>query len=281
MDNSHRDFKRAEEIYMADEVLVERADGIMTVTLNMPERRNPCSDLDVVDALVAAMEEADADMGVRVVILTGAGTAFSSGGDVKKMADGTGVSSGKPAQTRRNYKWGIQRLPLTFEKLEVPVIAAVNGPAIGAGCDLACMCDIRIAGESARFAESFVKVGIVPGDGGAWLLPRVVGFSKATEMALTGDPIDAQEALRFGLVSKVVPDADLMDAARDMAQRIAANPPHAVRLTRRLMRQAYTTTLDNVLEMSASIQSVAHTTSDHKEAVASFIERRKPIYKGE
>jgi enoyl-CoA hydratase/carnithine racemase len=281
MDNSHRDCKRAEEIYMADEVLVERADGIMTVTLNMPERRNPCSDLDVVDALVAAMEEADADMDVRVVILTGVGSAFSSGGDVKKMADGTGVNSDKPAQTRRNYKWGIQRLPLTFEKLEVPVIAAVNGPAVGAGCDLACMCDIRIAGESARFAESFVKVGIVPGDGGAWLLPRVVGFSKATEMALTGDPIDAQEALRFGLVSKVVPDAELMDAARDMAQRIAANPPHAVRLTRRLMRQAYTTTLDNVLEMSAAIQSVAHTTSDHKEAVASFIERRKPIYKGE
>jgi enoyl-CoA hydratase/carnithine racemase len=266
---------------MADEVLVERADGIMTVTLNMPERRNPCSDLDVVDALVAAMEEADADMSVRVVILTGAGSAFSSGGDVKKMADGTGVNSNQPAQTRRNYKWGIQRLPLTFEKLEVPVIAAVNGPAVGAGCDLACMCDIRIAGESARFAESFVKVGIVPGDGGAWLLPRVVGFSKATEMALTGDPIDAQEALRFGLVSKVVPDAELMDTAREMARRIAVNPPHAVRLTRRLMRQAYTATLDNVLEMSAAIQSVAHTTSDHKEAVASFIERRKPAFKGE
>ena len=266
---------------MADEILVERDGGIMTVTLNMPERRNPCSDLDVVDLLVAAMEAADADMDVRVVILTGAGSAFSSGGDVKKMADGTGVSSAQPAKTRRNYKWGIQRLPQTFEKLEVPVIAAVNGPAIGAGCDLACMCDIRIAGESARFAESFVKVGIVPGDGGAWLLPRVVGFSKATEMALTGDVIDAQEALRFGLVSKVVPDAELMDAARAMARKIADNPPHAVRMTRRLMRQAYVSTLDNVLEMSAAMQSVAHTTADHKEAVASFIERRKAIFRGE
>ena len=266
---------------MADEILVERADGIMTVTLNMPERRNPCSDNDVVDLLVATMEEADSDMDVRVVILTGAGSAFSSGGDVKKMADGTGVSSAQAAKTRRNYKWGIQRLPQVFEKLEVPVIAAVNGPAVGAGCDLACMCDIRIAGESARFAESFVKVGIVPGDGGAWLLPRVVGFSKATEMALTGDMIDAQEALRFGLVSKVVPDAELMDAARAMARKIADNPPHAVRMTRRLMRQAYVSTLDNILEMSAAMQSVAHTTADHKEAVASFIERRKPTFKGE
>ncbi len=266
---------------MSDLVLIERADGIMTVTLNMPERRNPCSDLDVVDALCDAMESADADMDVRCVILTGAGTAFSSGGDVKKMLDGTGVSSPEPAKTRRNYKWGIQRLPLMFEDLEVPVIAAVNGPAVGAGCDLACMCDIRIAGESAKFAESFVKLGIIPGDGGAWLLPRVVGFAKASEMALTGDTIGAQEALQFGMVSKVVPDAELMETARAMARKIADNPPHGVRMAKRLLRQAQNTSLSAVLEMSAAMQAVAHTTSDHKEAVAAFVERRKPDFKGQ
>jgi enoyl-CoA hydratase/carnithine racemase len=136
-----------------------------------------------------------------------------------------------PAQTRRNYKLGIQRIPLAFDALEVPIIAAVNGSAIGAGCDLACMCDIRIAAESASFAESFVKLGIIPGDGGAWLLPRAVGFSKACEMAFTGDMVKSAEALACGLVSKVVPDGELMTAARALAERIAANPPHAVRMT--------------------------------------------------
>jgi enoyl-CoA hydratase/carnithine racemase len=168
-----------------------------------------------------------------------------------------------------------------FEALEVPVIAAVNGPAIGAGCDLACMCDIRIAGESAKFAESFVKVGIVPGDGGAWLLPRAIGFSRATELALTGDMLSAEEALACGLVSRVVPDADLMTAARTVADKIAANPPHAVRMTKRLLRQSHTASLANILDMSAAMQAVAHATKDNDEAIDAFIERRSPNFTGE
>jgi enoyl-CoA hydratase/carnithine racemase len=151
---------------MTDPILTARDGAILTVTLNLPDKRNPISDNALIEALVAALSAADADIGVRAVILTGAGSAFSSGGDLKAMKAGVGLRAALPAQTRRNYRTGIQRLPLLFHALEVPVIAAVNGPAIGAGLDLACMCDVRVAGESARFAESFVKVGIVPGDGG-------------------------------------------------------------------------------------------------------------------
>lgn len=265
---------------MTELVIREQHDAVVTLTLNLPDKRNPISSLDMIEALIAAVEAADADLNVRAVILTGAGNAFSSGGDIKKMGVGGGLRDALPAQTRRNYKSGIQRLPLLFEALEVPVIAAINGPAIGAGCDLACMCDIRIAAESARFAESFVKVGIVPGDGGAWLLPRIVGFSKATEMALTGDILNAQEALACGLVSKVVPDAELLPTARAMAAKIAANSPHAVRMTKRLLRQAQNATLAEVLETSAAMQALVHATADHDEALSAAIERRTPEFKG-
>jgi enoyl-CoA hydratase/carnithine racemase len=265
---------------MSDILLQSRDGAILTLTLNKPEKRNPISDHDMIDALCAALEAADADMDVRVVILTGAGPGFSSGGDIAKMRAGAGLRDALPAQTRRNYKAGIQRLPLLFEGLEVPVIAAVNGPAIGAGLDLACMCDIRIAGESAKFAESFVKLGIVPGDGGAWLLPRIVGFSMASELALTGDILNAAEGLAIGLISKVVPDAALLDEAQAIARRIAANPPHAVRMTKRLLREAQGMTLKGVLEMSAAYQSLAHATGDHDEAVSAFVEKRKPVFSG-
>jgi enoyl-CoA hydratase/carnithine racemase len=257
------------------EILTRSAtDGIVTLMLNLPDQRNPISGADMIDALSDAIEAADADPSTRVVILTGAGSAFSTGGNIHSMKPGGGLVDAAPMQTRRNYRRGIQRLPLLFEKIEVPVIAAVNGPAIGAGCDLACMCDIRIAAESARFAESFVKLGIVPGDGGAWLLPRVVGFSKACELAFTGDVISSQEALAYGLVSQVVPDAELMDTVLALATRIAVNPPNAVRLTKRLMREARLSSLSVILELSAAAQALAHTTEEHAEAVDSFVNRR-------
>lgn len=264
-------------------MLLQQRDGaILTVTLNLPEKRNPISDNDMVDALCTAMEAADKDIDVRCVILTGAGSAFSSGGDLKQMAPDVGsLRASRPVQTRRNYKYGIQRLPMLFQALEVPVIAAVNGPAIGAGCDLACMCDIRIASENARFAESFVKLGIIPGDGGAWLLPRIVGFSKATELALTGEQIDAQEARRIGLVSDVVAADQLLSAAKIVADKIAANPPHAVRMTKRLLREGQTADLKNILEMSAAMQAIVHATSDNDEAINAFLEKRAPNFTGE
>ena len=268
---------------MGDPVLYEcDADGIVTLTLNRPEMRNPISDPEMVEALVAALERLDGDPQARVAILTGAGKGFSSGGNIREMKPGSSsLNAGMPAKTRLNYKRGIQRLPLAFAALEVPVIAAVNGAAIGAGCDLTCMCDLRIAAESARFAESFVKLGLIAGDGGAWLLPRVIGWSKAAEMALTGDMIDAREALACGLVSQVVPDAELLDAARALARRIAANPRHAVRMTKRLLWEGRRSDLGTLLEMAAAMQAAAHATADHEEAVDAFLEKRDPRFKGD
>ena len=158
------------------------------------------------------------------------------------------------------------------------MIAAVNGPAIGAGCDLACMCDIRVASDKASFAESFVKVGIVPGDGGAWLLPRIVGMSRALEMSFTGDSLTAAEALSCGLVSRVVPHGTLLATAQQLADRIAANPGPTLRLTKRLLREGQQLSLDSLLEASASAQAIAHKSSEHREAVTAFIEKRKPDF---
>lgn len=268
---------------MTDPILYDLdADGIATITLNRPELRNPISDLDLIEALLATLQRIEDDPKVRVGVLTGAGSAFSAGGNLKAMLpDSGGLNASLPARTRRNYKSGIQRLPLAFAALEVPMIAAVNGPAIGAGLDLACMCDLRVAGESAKFAESFVKLGIIPGDGGAWLLQRIVGFSKAAELTLTGETIDAAEARRIGLVSEVVPDAQLLSAAKALAARIACNPPFAVRMAKRLLWDAQRMDIAGVLEMSAALQAVAHATKDNTEAVSAFLEKRKPSFTGE
>ncbi len=266
---------------MTAPLLVARDGAIATLTMNRPETRNALTDEDMIDALESALVELNADTSVRVAILTGNGPAFSSGGNLKKMNEPGGLSKLPPVGVRTGYRHGIQRLPMIFQRIDLPVIAAVNGPAIGAGCDLTCMCDLRIAGEAATFAESFVKVGLIPGDGGAWLLPRVVGFSKACEMALTGETIDAREALNIGLVSKVVADADLLAEARKLAERIAVNPPHAVRMTKRLLREAQVATLPAILELSSALQALAHHTGDHREAVNAFVERRKPDFKGD
>lgn len=247
--------------------------GVVTLTLDDPATRNAISGLPMIEALLAALAEAEVDPEARVILLTGAGPAFSAGGNIKAMGEGQGLVDAVPAMTRRNYRSGIQRLPLAFEALELPVVAAVNGPAIGAGCDLALMADIRIAGQSAKFAESFVRLGIVPGDGGAWLLPRVVGFSKATEMALTGDMVEAKEALTIGLVSRVVADDALLETATGIARRIAANPPDAVRMTKRLLRQAAGQSLTSFLEVSAAMQAIAHHTDDYRAGLAAMLDR--------
>jgi enoyl-CoA hydratase/carnithine racemase len=254
-------------------IITERTGHVLTVTLNNPEKRNPISDLAMVDALCETFTAADADDDIRVAILTGAGKAFSSGGDIGKMVPGAGLRAEIPANTRNNYRNGIQRLPLLFHSIDLPVVAAINGPAIGAGCDLACMCDVRIASETAIFAESFVKIGLIPGDGGAWLLPRIVGFSQACELALTGETIDAQTALRIGLVSRIVPLPDLLVSAHETAGKIAANSRFATRMTKRLLREGQTATLPSLLELSAALQSLVHATKDHDDAVAAFVDR--------
>lgn len=168
-------------------LLVEREGHVETWTLNRPEERNPISDQPMIEALVSAVERVNRDRHVRAVVLTGAGSAFSAGGNVKKMRDRQEIFSGLPHQMRDGYRYGIQQIPLAFYGCDVPIVAAVNGPAVGAGCDLATLCDLRVAADTAWFAESFVKLGTIPGDGGAWLLPHVIGHARASEMALTGD----------------------------------------------------------------------------------------------
>lgn len=254
-----------------------RDGAILTLTMSQPETRNALTGNTAVDEFVQACAEIQADRTIRVVILTGDGPVFCSGGNVKDMQRYFQLQL-SPETIREEYRNGIQRLPRALYNLDVAVIAAVNGPAVGAGLDLACMCDIRIASEKATFAESFVKVGIVPGDGGAWLLPRVVGMSKASEMALTGEALNAQEALACGLVSRVAAPEQLMEAAHTVARKIAANPAGVLRMTKRLLREGERATLDSLLEISASYQAIAHMEPDHHEAVRAFVEKRPPQF---
>ncbi len=262
---------------MSEPVRYEQDGGIVTLTLNEPETRNAISP-EIVDALVEYTERINADLTVGCVILTGAGEGFSSGGNVKRMAAKSELFGGSPAEIRRGYHQGIQRIPLAMYALEAPSIAAVNGAAVGAGCDLSTMCDIRIAGRSAKFAESFLRVGLVSGDGGAWYLPRVVGLSKAYEMTFTGEFLDAAEAARIGLVSRVVDDDKLMDEARALASRIAAQPVHSLRLTKRLLRDSQQVQLPVALELASSMQALVQHTHDQHEAVLAFTEKRKPKF---
>lgn len=258
---------------------ITREGSILVLTMNRPQERNAVSDIEACRQFEAVCAEVTEDMSVSVVVLTGAGTAFSSGGNLKKMRDRSGFApAATPIATRYSYKKSIQRIPLALYDLEVPTIAAINGPAIGAGLDLACMCDMRIASERATFAESFVKVGIVPGDGGAWLLPRIVGQSKAAEMSFTGEALNPSEALACGLVSKVVPHDELMASALDLARRIAVNPVHSLRLTKRLLREGQHMRLSSLLELSAAFQAIVHETEDHREALDGLLEKRPPVF---
>jgi enoyl-CoA hydratase/carnithine racemase len=220
-----------------------------------------------------------ADTTVRAIILTGAGQAFCAGGNVKHMRERAGMFSGSPYKLRNNYRSSVQRIGPALYDLDVPVIAAINGPAIGLGLDITCMCDIRIIAKGAVVAESYVKLGIIPGGGGAWLLPRVVGMARASQLTLTGEAIDADTALAYGLVSEVLSADALIPRAKAIAASIAANPGHATRMAKRLLREGQSTSLPTLLEMAAAYQALAHHTDDHAEAVAAFLEKRQPEFR--
>lgn len=252
---------------------VERNGAIEVWTIDDPETRNAISSPEMIDAIVDNVRRVDRDAEVRAVVLTGAGKAFSSGGNVRDMAEGNGMFGGPPVEQRYGYRHGIQQIPLAFHASEVPFIAAVNGPAVGAGCDLAMMCDLRIASDRAWFAESFVQLGLIPGDGGAWFLTQAIGPARAAEMALTGDRVDAQQALEWGIVSRVCAPEDLMATAMDLAERVAKNPSHAVRMAKQLLRASRTADLGPVLELSASLQAVAHQAEEHRQRVQAWLER--------
>lgn len=265
---------------MTDKLLVEQNGHVVTLTLNMPDARNPITDRDMCSALIDAVNRIGEDHSVRAAILTGAGKAFSSGGNLKHMRDREGIFAGDAIDVKDGYRSGIQRMAQAIWDCEVPLIAAVNGPAYGAGCDLTCMCDIRVASTTATFAENFVNVGIIPGDGGSWLLPRQIGLSRAAEMTFTADPVDAQTALDWGLISHVTALEDLMPKANAIAERIARNPPRQLRMAKRLLREGLTAGLPAVLQLAAAYQGASHQSEDHSEAVNALLEKRSGKFSG-
>ncbi len=264
---------------MSDAVLYRQEGRVVTLTLNEPDTRNALSDA-MIEALVGACARVNADPGVSCVVITGAGRSFSSGGDIKEMGRRAELPRQSPAEMRRSYVHGIQRVPLALHGIEVPTIAAVNGHAFGAGLDLCAMCDIRIAAAGAQFAESFIRVGILSGDGGAWFLPRVIGPSRAAQLSFTAEPIDAATALRWNLVSEVVPADTLLAEAARLAGQIVRHPPQAIRLYKTLLRESGAMTLPASLELAAGMLAQLNHTEDQREAIRALLERRTPDFTG-
>lgn len=265
---------------MSDKLLYDQTGHVVTLTLNMPETRNALTDADLCDDVVAAMAKIQGNQSVRCAILTGAGKAFSSGGNLKHMQEKTSIFGGDAIDAKDGYRTGIQRLARAIWECEVPLIAAVNGPAFGAGFDTTCMCDIRIASTRATFAENFARVGLISGDGGSWLLPRQIGLSRAAEMTFTGEPIDADTAKDWGLVSKVVSPDDLLPEATALAERIAYNPPRHLRMAKRLLREGLNMNYKQLLELSAAYQGACQQTEDHAEAVDALLDKRPASFTG-
>jgi enoyl-CoA hydratase/carnithine racemase len=251
-----------------------RSEGdVAVVTLAQPEVRNALTGGEMLDELLDAIHDAETDQDVGVLIIDAEGPAFSAGGNVKDMAGKVGMFEGNPAEITEKYRETIQQLTRFMATTDLVTIAAVNGPAVGAGFDLVLGCDLRIGTSRARFAHTFIEMGIIPGDGGAWLLPRVVGWQRATELALTARSIDAEEAAEMGVLLEVVADSKLSARTMELAQTISAKPRPAVIMAKRLLRQARNMDLDQFLEFSAALQAVAHSTPEHEEAVSRYLER--------
>lgn len=258
---------------------VERDGPLAILTIDDPDTRNALSPA-LTRQLVAACADINADMSVRCAILTATGPVFCAGGNIKDMYARANHFAGNAAEIRRVYLNGVQTIARAFHDLEVPIIAAVNGPAMGAGMDFAVMCTLRIASEKAKFAESFIKLGLTSAAGGSWFLTRAVGQQQAALMTLTGETISAQQAMDLGLVLKVVPPERLLDEARALAARITCHPAHSVRLNTRLLRDSTRLDLPSALEIAAAMQAVVQQTDDQYEAVAAAVEKRTPKFIG-
>jgi enoyl-CoA hydratase/carnithine racemase len=256
-------------------LLYEVRDGVGTITLNRPERRNAFT-LEMLDLWTAALQDARTNEAVQAVIVTGAGQAFCSGGDVGGMAS-RGEMSGLDHKRALEL---VHRIPLALEELDKPVIAAINGPAIGAGCDMALMCDLRFMAAEARLSEGYVKVGLIPGDGGTYFLPRLVGTAKALELLWTGDFIDAEEALRLGIVNRVVPGEALLPTVYEFAARLAHGPTAAIRTIKRAVYQGLRMDLRTHLDLISSHMSFIRQTEDHREGARAYVEKRPPEFQG-
>jgi enoyl-CoA hydratase/carnithine racemase len=262
------------------ESLLEVDGRIATLTFKRNDVRNALTGTALIDDILLSVDWANTESGVSVLIITGDGSAFCSGGNVKEMLSQSETFAGSVIDIQDKYRRGIQLIPLAIHKAEIPIIAAVNGPAIGAGFDLACMCDLRIASSRAVVGETFINLGITPGDGGAWFIQRLIGYQKAAELALTGRLVKADEALQLGIFLEVVEPEALLPRARELAKQIASKPPQAVRLTKRMLKLAQRSELQDFLDLCATFQAMAHHTEDHLEAVKAFVEKREPVYKG-
>ena len=258
-------------------LLYEVKDAIATLTLNRPDRLNALGDT-LRDDLHDAVLRAGADPGVRAMVITGAGKGFCSGGDVKAMNEAK--ESGAERPVAEKVAPLRDRVLLAMRDAPQPIIAAVNGAAAGAGMNLALGCDIRLASTAARFGETFAKRGLHPDWGGTYFLPRLVGMAKAAELIFTGDMIDAHEALRLGLVSAVYPPEELLPAAYELARKIAAGPPIAIRLAKRALYNGEGTDLRGGLEFETFAQNICFETEDAREGIRAFVEKRAPQFKG-
>lgn len=247
--------------------------GVARITLADPETRNAITGEETVEELLDGLDEAESNPSISVVIIAAEGPAFSSGGNVKDMAAREGLFSGSPAEMTEKYRETIQQLTRFLATTDLVTIAEVNGPAVGAGFDLVLGCDLRFGSRNARFAHTFIEMGIIPGDGGAWLLPRVVGWQRATELALTARFISAAEAENYGVLLEIVPEEKLSARVSEVARDIASKPAPAVLMAKRLLRQARSMDLDGFLEFSAAMQAIAHTTPEHETAVNSYVEK--------
>ena len=250
-------------------------DQVATILLNRPERKNAFT-MAMVNAWADALLAAERDPLVRVIVVTGAGGSFCSGVDLSEFKGEQRTPLGEKELLTRN----VHRVALTLEEVGKPVLAAVTGPAVGAGMDMALLCDLRFAGRGARFSEGYIKVGLVPGDGGCWLLPRTVGTSTALRLLWTGDFVDADEALRIGLVDEVHQDEELMDAVYAFAARLAERPPVAVQTIKRAVRQGARHDLRTALDLISSHLAVITATEDSREAFAAFQEKRPGVFTG-
>jgi enoyl-CoA hydratase/carnithine racemase len=251
---------------------------IALLTFKRDDVRNALTGTALADDICATLEWAHANAGISVLILTGAGAGFSAGGNIKTMRERAMASTA--AEMAHYYRHGIQRIPRAMRDCEVAVIAAVNGSAIGAGFDLANMCDIRIGSTESQFGETFVNLGLMAGDGGAWFLQRVVGVQRAAEMTLTGRIVKAEEAVRLGILLETVEPDRLLARAREIAAQIAAKPPLAVRYAKRTLRLAQEQGIEAHLEACAAFQGMLQKTEDHLEALAAFFDKRAGVYQG-
>jgi len=255
-----------------EDALLEIQERVAVLTLNRHDVRNALTGTGLIEDIVNVAQWVNHADEISALVITGAGSAFSAGGNIKDMADRKADFAGTVAEIETRYRRGIQRIPLALQQVEVPIIAAVNGPAIGAGFDLANMADVRIASDKAKFGETFLNLGIIPGDGGAWFMQRLIGYQQAFELTLSGRVVDAHEALKLGIVLEVVEHDNLMQRALEMARRFAAQPPKAVRMTKRLMKMAQRMELKDFLDLCATFQGMCHNEPEHLDAVRRVLE---------